>query len=169
MDNDDFRKTFSSAEVELQGRGTPAERLQNVAKAFSDLALAGDEDAAKIILARLEGRDPEDGEALAGLDANKVSIVAEGIAKIRRGDTWDLVTTAAAAGAGVALGYASHRLIDARPAGIPLNAAAGALGLAAGSMLDTTLTTRNAFFTGGAMFSLGSLAYTLTHPKVGDG
>lgn len=169
MEHDAFDKTFSSAEVELQGRGTPAERLQKVAEAFTQLAQKGDDDAARLILAQLEGRDPGDPNALRSLDPNKVSIVAEGIGKIRRGDTWDLLSTATAAGAGVFLGWASHRVLDARPMGVPVNALAGAAGVAAGRMLDSTLTTRNALFTGGAMFSLGSVAYSLTHPKVGDG
>ncbi|MCA9693709.1 MAG: hypothetical protein KC636_29235 [Myxococcales bacterium] len=55
-----------------------------------------------------------------------------------------------------------------RPMGVPVNALAGAAGVAVGQMLDSTLTTRNALFTGGAMFSMGSVAYTLTHPKVGN-
>ncbi|GEM_PF-5153197 len=166
MDADAFDNAFETVEVELQGRGTPAERLQNVAQVFSELAKKEDDDAARIILARLEGRDPEDEAALEGLDLNKVSIVAQGISRIRRGDSWDLVATTAAAGLGVALGYASHQVLDLRPAGVPMNAAVGMTGVVAGTLLDSTLTTRNALFTGGAMFSLGSIAYALTHPKI---
>jgi len=158
---------FDDLEVELTSRGTPAERLHNVAQVFAELAQKKDGEAAAIILARLEGRDPGDPATLGALNPEKVAIVAEGISTIRRGDVWDLLATAASAGAGVALGYASHRVLDVRPVGIPLNAAAGLAGLAAGASLDSTLTTRNAMFTGGAMFSLGSLVYALTHPKVG--
>ena len=158
---------FDDFDVELQSRGTPAERLHNVAQVFSELAKKKDTEAAEIILARLAGLDASDPAALSGLDENKVAIVAEGISKIRRGDLWDLLTTAFSAGAGVALGYASHRVLDVRPVGVPLNAAVGLAGIAAGASVDSTLTTRNAMFTGGAMFALGSLVYALTHPKVG--
>lgn len=160
---------IDDAELLLQGRGTPEQRLAEVGEVFAELAKKKDQEAARVILAQLEGRDAADPRVLRSLDESKVGIIAEGVSEIRRGDIWDNVMTAASAVAGVALGYLSHRAIDLRVAGIPINGIAGAVGVAAGAALDTTLTTRNVLFTGGSCFSAGSALYAISHPQASLG
>ena len=155
---------IDDAEILLAGRGTPEERLAEVGKVFAELAKKKDEEAARVILAQLEGRDPSDPKVLNSLDASRVGIIAEGVSEIRRGDIWDNIITAASAIAGVAAGYLSHKALDVRVAGVPVNGVAGVVGIAAGAWLDTTLTTRNVLFTGGSCFASGSVLYALTHP-----
>jgi len=161
MDTD----AFKNLEVELQGRGTPTERLRDVGQAFGELAKKKDEEAAAIILAQLQGKNHQDPSVLKGLSQEKVGIIAGGIATIRRGGAADLIMTAVAAGIGVSLGYASHRVVDGRFMGVPLNGLAGALPMVAGASLDSTLTTRNMMVTGGAMWLVGSLAYGKLNPE----
>ena len=153
---------FDEAETLLRARGTPAARLQEVVGAFEGLARKGDEDAAAEILARLDGRLKK-GEALTPeirreLNEDKIGIISHGISSIRRGSGWDLLVTALSACAGFGLGYASHRVVDTR-----VNAALGTVGLVAGVGLDSTLTTRNVLFSGGASFAAGSILHRLIH------
>lgn len=118
--------------------------------------------AAAEILARLDGRLKK-GEELTPeirgqLNEDKIGIISHGISSIRRGSGWDLVATALSACAGFGLGYVSHKVADTRA-----NAVVGTVGVAAGLGLDTTLTTRNVLFTGGASFAAGSVLHRLIH------
>ena len=157
--------SIEDSEVLLQGRGTPAERLARIGDAFANLAREGDERAARMILAQLEGKDPKSESDLNGLDVAKVAIIADGLSHVRRGDVWDLVFTAASASAGVIAGYLSHKAVDLRVGGVPVNGAVGAAGMVAGVAVDSTLTTRNVLFAGGSGFAVGSALYALNHPE----
>ena len=89
---------------------------------------------------------------------------------IRRGGAIDLIMTALAGALGVSFGYLSHKIADVRVGGVPLNAAVGSVGVGLGAVgggqvYDSSLSVRNFFFTGGAMFSVGSVAYALIHPE----
>ena len=165
---DDF--AFDDAEVYVQARGTPSERLQRAAEAFSQIAQEDDQQAARTILAQLENKDAHDPSVRNSLDQRKVDIIAKGVSNIRRGGAIDLIMTAVAGALGVSLGYLSHKIADVRIGGVPLNAAVGGLGVGLGAvgggqLYDSSLSVRNFFFTGGAMFSAGSVAYSLIHPE----
>ncbi len=165
---DDF--AFDDAEVYVQARGTPSERLQRAAEAFSQIAQEDDQQAARTILAQLENKDAHDPAVRNSLDQRKVDIIAKGVSNIRRGGAIDLIMTAVAGALGVSLGYLSHKIADVRIGGVPLNAAVGGIGVGLGAvgggqLYDSSLSVRNFFFTGGAMFSAGSVAYSLIHPE----
>ena len=159
----------------LNARGSTNERLQRAVENFNNIAQTGDEHAARTILAQLENLDPNDETVRDNLDENKVKIVQEAVAGIRRGTGLDLLLTALASVAGMTAGYYTQKFVDVRLGPVaPIPAVAGAIGIGVGAVgngkiLDMHLTLRNALTTGGSTFAVGAGLYMLSNPRADRG
>lgn len=159
---------FDRVDLFVDTRKSPQERL-NTQKAFEELNEESAEGAAKRILGQMEGIDTQDPDSLSRLDSNRVTVLRDGIKKIRAGDNVDVLGIMAVAGFGTVAGTLSHKIWDMSPNDVPVNGLIGAA-VAGGAALfllkEMPLAIRGALAAAGGAFLAGSTMYVRMNPEV---
>lgn len=138
----------------VDSRVSPDERLSTTVAAFKEINDRNNAEAAKDILSQIEGSTD--------VSEKKIEIMRHAVQRLRSGDLADLAMIGAATVAGLFMGKYSHRAVDLRPSGVPVNGLLG-LGAAAGvsvfAMDELPLGARGAVAALGSGFFSGSLMY----------
>lgn len=116
-------------EAAINQRRTPSERLQNVSKAFEEIAEQSNSVAAKQILAELDGVAAED------VDPTRAAIMTEAVQRVSAGDWTDLLAVSVGSFGGAFVGRYAHKVVDLNPGGFPVIGVAAAAAGAATSLL----------------------------------
>ncbi len=90
--------------------------------------------------------------------------MAARMAEYRRGRWYHLGAVVASACSGFAVGYLAQKNLDLRLRGMPVMAVGGFPGVAFGAALDESMAARASLAVGGAMFTVGTIAYAKLNP-----